>query len=35
MTKYERYSMQDERNLDILTIWLYWIIVGEESKEAD
>ena len=23
---------KDEHNLDILTLWLYWIIVGEPEK---
>lgn len=24
--------MQDDKNIDILTTWLYWIIVGEPDK---
>lgn len=30
--KCERYSMQYDKNLTILTLWLYWIIVGEPEK---
>ena len=25
-------NQKDERNLTILTLWLYWIIVGEPDK---